>query len=88
MALILTFRWTGVTRYAAIGSPDFPLPVNDKQRPPDLLRYIKDRSTKRSEINSPVNKIIRRFVLLTRHFTYFHFIKTPKKVQDNITEFF
>ena len=38
VALIRTSRWTGVTRYAALRSPDFPLcDANVAQRSPGLL---------------------------------------------------
>src|SRR6185437_4015298 len=36
--LILASRRTGVTRYAALWSPDFPLHEELMQRPPGLLR--------------------------------------------------
>lgn len=41
VALFLAFRYmrTGVTRYLALWSPDFPLPAaNGEQRPPGQLR--------------------------------------------------
>jgi len=41
VALILISQWTGITRYAAIWSPDFPLfAACGKKQSPDLLQII------------------------------------------------
>lgn len=84
MALILTSRWTGITRYALDGARTFLTlrkcsgrnhPVRFKLK--FGLKEIDKLSDQGLKIYRPVHKIIGVFVLFSGDLEYLHRIETP-----------
>lgn len=87
---ILTFRWTGVTRYAAIWSPDFPLRQYSARGKftEAIARPTLQYSKYSRRVKSLICQLIGPAVFFPRYFDHTYIFKDPEHIQRDIVERF